>query len=90
MKDLLTLRTRKPTEGVIMDSDEYLAIGCDLRNVKRLDRLVRSAISMEEYTLLCIAEVSIAYMHADDADAVISWSSSLSSGKPTLHITSNV
>lgn len=79
MKDLLTLRTPKATKGVLLDSDEYVAIGCDLRNVKRLDRLVRNVVLVEECTVLCIAEVSIAYMHPDDADAVIAWSSSLSS-----------
>lgn len=79
MKDLLTLRSPRLAKGLLIDSDEYVAIGCDLRNVKRLDRLVRSILPVDDCTVLCIAEVSIAYMHPDDADAVISWSSSLSS-----------
>lgn len=85
MKDLLTLRTPKVSKGVLIDSDEYVAIGCDLRNVKRLDRLIRSVVPVEECLVLCIAEVSIAYMDPDDADAVISWSSTLSSGECGFH-----
>lgn len=79
MKNMLTLRTPKETKGVLLDSDEYVAVGCDLRNVKRLERLVKSVLPIEESAVLCIAEVSIAYMHPDDADAVLSWSSTLSS-----------
>jgi tRNA wybutosine-synthesizing protein 4 len=79
MRDMLTLRTLKETAGLLLNSDEYVAIGCDLRNVKRLDRLVKCVLPVEESTVLCIAEVSIAYMHPDDADAIISWSSTLSS-----------
>ena len=90
MKDLLTLRTPKLTKGVLIDSDEYVAVGCDLRNVKRLDRLIRSVVSIEACTVLCIAEVSLAYMHPDDADAVISWSSTLSSGESTARIRRDV
>jgi tRNA wybutosine-synthesizing protein 4 len=79
MKEMLTLRTFKETNGLLLNSDEYVAIGCDLRNVKRLDRVVKGVLPVEESAVLCIAEVSIAYMHSDDADAVISWSSTLSS-----------
>ena len=81
MKNILTLRTPKLTKGVLIDSEEYVAIGCDLRNIKRLDRLIRSVVPVEECTVLCIAEVSLAYMEPDDADAVIAWSSTLSSGE---------
>jgi tRNA wybutosine-synthesizing protein 4 len=81
MKSVLTLRTPKLTKGVLIDSEEYVAIGCDLRNIKRLDRLIRNVVLVEECTVLCIAEVSIAYMEPDDADAVIAWTSTLSSGE---------
>jgi tRNA wybutosine-synthesizing protein 4 len=79
MKDMLTLRTLNAMKGLLLDSDEYVAVGCDLRNLKRLDRLVRSVLPTDDSSVLCIAEVSIAYMHSDDADAVVSWSSILSS-----------
>lgn len=67
-------------KSILIDSAEYAAIGCDLRNLTRLDRLVKSVIDIDQCLVLCVAEVSIAYMQTDDADAVISWAATLSSG----------
>lgn len=67
-------------KSVLVDSDEYAAIGCDLRNILRLERLLRSIIDVDQCLVLCVAEVSITYMQTDAADALISWSSTLSTG----------
>lgn len=81
MKDLLTLDDLRPTEkGIVFHSDEYTAIGCDLRNTSRLGRLLNSVVPLEECVVLCVAEVSITYMPPDAADALLAWSSKLSSG----------
>lgn len=64
--------------SVLIDSEEYAAIGCDLRNIPRLERLLREVVDIEKCLVLCVAEVSITYMHTDAADALIGWSSTLS------------
>ncbi|EHY52861.1 tRNA methyltransferase ppm2 [Exophiala dermatitidis] len=80
MKELLTLSTESPSEkGVILDSEEYTALGCDLRNLRRLKRLVNAVVDIEDCLVLCIAEVSITYMAPEDSDALIAWTTTLSS-----------
>ena len=81
MRDLLMIEPNSPMAGLILDSKQYVALGCDLRNIQRLDWLVRSVVSVEQCLVLCIAEVSITYMNPDAADAVIRWSANLSPGK---------
>lgn len=65
--------------SILYDSEEYVAIGCDLRNLRRLERLLHEVVDLENCLVLCVAEVSITYMQTDAADALISWSSDLSS-----------
>lgn len=66
--------------SVPIDSEEYTAIGCDLRNLRRLERLLRSVVDIDHCLILCVAEVSITYMDTDAADALMAWSSRLSRG----------
>lgn len=80
MNDLLTDPVRPTEGGVLLDSNEYAALGCDLRNLKRFGRLLNSVADIEHCLVLCIAEVSITYMSVDDSDALISWTSNLSPG----------
>ncbi|EXJ89012.1 hypothetical protein A1O3_02076 [Capronia epimyces CBS 606.96] len=79
--NLLRSVTTNPTatNPILLDSREYAAIGCDLRNLRRLDRLLKSVCEPEQSIVLCIAEDSVAYMPTEAADALIAWSSSLSS-----------
>jgi hypothetical protein len=71
-----------PDRSILLESTQYVAIGCDLRNLPRLKRLLRSVIDHEKCLILCVAEVSVAYMHTEAADALISWTSTLSTGMP--------
>ena len=73
--------TEDPTErdGVLLSSDKYYILGCDLRNPKRVDRLIKSLVDIENSVVLCVAEVSITYMAPEDSDAVLKWTSGLSS-----------
>ncbi|OQV06684.1 hypothetical protein CLAIMM_11224 [Cladophialophora immunda] len=65
--------------AVLVDSEEYAAIGCDMRNLQRLERLLKkSVVSLDECSVLCIAEDSISFMPVSSADALISWCSRLS------------
>ena len=81
MKDLLTFKESNPQgSGVVLDSEQYTLFGCDLRNLRRLEDLMRRVVSVEDCLVLCVAEVSITYMHPDAADELLAWSSSISSG----------
>ncbi|KIY00291.1 uncharacterized protein Z520_03976 [Fonsecaea multimorphosa CBS 102226] len=64
--------------SVLVDSEEYAAIGCDMRNLRTLERLLKSMLNLDECSVLCIAEDSTSFMPVCAADALISWSSRLS------------
>ncbi len=58
------------TSPLLLRSDQYYIMGCDLRHVSRLQEALFEAFSSSA-DFLFIAEVSITYMEAADADAVI-------------------
>lgn len=74
-----------PAEGdVIFRSDRYLQIGCDLRDLERLERTLTSTIDVQTSHILFVAEVSITYMDAEYSDNLIEWASNLPHGRPQL------
>ena len=82
MRDLLSSHANQPlAKGVLLDAEEYAAVGCDLRNLRRLERLLKSVVDIEQCLVLCAAEVSITYMATEDSDALIAWSATLSPGE---------
>ena len=60
---------------ILLHSDQYLQIGCDLRDLGTLDRALASAFDLEKIEILFVAEVSITYMDAHYADNLIEWAS---------------
>lgn len=81
LKDLFTVRPYETQHNnVLFEGDEYAIIGCDLKNLKTLRRAIRTVSDLDNSLVLCVAEVSLAYMATEDADAVLAWSSTLSSG----------
>ena len=71
-----------PSSGpVVLRSENYLAIGCDLRDIKLLNETLQKELDVPQCTFLLIAEVSITYMNIKDADAVIQWAAKLGDGK---------
>ena len=68
-------------EAVLIRSEPYLGVGCDLRNLGKLDKALKNEINTEECLILCTAEVSVTYMDVDAADALIKWASSLPNGQ---------
>ena len=62
-------------------SEHYLAIGCDLKNLKKLDDTLRNEVLPAECSVLCLAEVSLTYMDVQSANAVVEWASKLSDGQ---------
>lgn len=84
MRDLLHSYATDPypsEPAVLIDSEEYSAIGCDLRNLQKLRRLLESVVKLDESIILCVAEDSTSYMHTEAADALVAWTSSLSTGE---------
>lgn len=67
---------------VQLRSKQYTIIGCDLKNLQKLESSLRNDIlpSASECSILCVAEVSLAYMDVKSADAVINFTSKLSHG----------
>ena len=67
--------------AVQIRSKEYIALGCDLKNLTKLDDALRTAVLPSKCSILCIAEVSLTYMDVKSADAVIDFASRLSDGE---------
>jgi len=62
-------------EGVLGAGNPYLAVGCDLRNLKSLKATLQDAVDIEDDSVLVlfVAEVSLAYMEADASQALLEW-----------------
>jgi tRNA wybutosine-synthesizing protein 4 len=71
-----------PTGGdVVLHSDKYVQLGCDLRDLPRLSVALSSVVDIQECLILFVAEVSITYMDLKAADELIKWASTLPNGK---------
>ncbi|KAK8106829.1 tRNA methyltransferase ppm2 [Apiospora kogelbergensis] len=62
---------------LLLTSNEYVQIGCDLRQLKRVEDALSQVITIQECEFIFIAEVSITYMETEAADSVIQWASTL-------------
>lgn len=66
--------------AVLMRSKHYIGVGCDLKNLKKLEEALKMEID-SNYSILCVAEVSLTYMDVQSANALIHWASKLSDGQ---------
>ncbi|KFY21613.1 hypothetical protein V493_07264 [Pseudogymnoascus sp. VKM F-4281 (FW-2241)] len=67
-----------PEDGdVLLRSEQYLQVGCDLRDLTRLEKFFSSEFDLSNSVVFCTAEVSIAYMDVETSDALIKWIGSL-------------
>ncbi|KKK23217.1 hypothetical protein P175DRAFT_0472781 [Aspergillus ochraceoroseus IBT 24754] len=64
--------------GVQIRSPQYIAVGCDLKNLDKLDRVLKTHVLPAECAVLFLAEVSLTYMDVQSANAVVTWASKLS------------
>ncbi|KAI2642007.1 leucine carboxyl methyltransferase [Xylaria nigripes] len=62
---------------VLLKSDGYCQIGCDLRNTTDIKEALSTCLDLSDCIFMFVAEVSITYMETSGADGVISWASSL-------------
>jgi tRNA wybutosine-synthesizing protein 4 len=65
------------TGTVLLKSDQYAQIGCDLRDLKALRVAISEVVDVSTAAFLFVAEVSITYMETEAADALIQWASAL-------------
>lgn len=65
---------------ILLSSDQYLQLGCDLRDLKRLEDTISKVVDIEKCSFLFTAEVSITYMPTESADALIQWANKLPEG----------
>lgn len=80
-----TLRSSEPP--VYLRSGKYMAVGCDLKDLQTLERVLRSEFDACKTCFLFVAEVSVTYMPVNDADALIRWASTLDNGTIDLNTT---
>lgn len=78
-------------DAIQLRSSRYIAVGCDLKNLKKLDDVLRSSILPDNLlgtppdtlpqhcSVLCLAEVSLTYMDVQSANEVVKWAAKLSS-----------
>ncbi|KAG6012098.1 tRNA methyltransferase ppm2, partial [Claviceps lovelessii] len=64
-------------DHVMLRSELYCQIGCDLREVDKLGVLLEELTPLCECPVLFVAEVSITYMDTQFADALIQWASKI-------------
>jgi tRNA wybutosine-synthesizing protein 4 len=72
-------------ESILLLSDQYVQLGCDLRDLEGLGQSLSTAINLDNCTLLFTAEVSITYMTVETSDALIKWVSRLPEGITAKH-----
>ena len=65
---------------LLLRSDQYIQLGCDLRDLARLIRALNQVVDMENCSVLFTAEVSITYMNVEAADTLIEWAATLVDG----------
>lgn len=81
LRDLLPgFRTFLHDGPIVVRSDTYLGIGCDLRDLTLLRKTLLEQLVSVNCLFLFLAEVSITYMKVEAADAVIAWASQFNQG----------
>ncbi|KAI5923835.1 leucine carboxyl methyltransferase [Camillea tinctor] len=62
---------------ILLQADQYVQIGCDLRDLKTLEQAMSTFLDIPNCVFMFVAEVSITYMETEGADGVIKWASAL-------------
>jgi len=83
---LLKTKLRPSEQPVYLRSDGYMALGCDLKDLATLERILRAEFDVPATSVLFVAEVSVTYMPLKDSDALIRWASTLEDGMLALRL----
>ncbi|KAI1499454.1 leucine carboxyl methyltransferase [Biscogniauxia marginata] len=62
---------------ILIQTDQYVQIGCDLRDLNSLEEALSTFLHIPDCIFMFVAEVSITYMETESADAVIRWAGAL-------------
>ena len=81
---LLKTGLRSANSPVQVRSDQYMAIGCDLRDLQLLERTLRAELDITNSSILFVAEVSVTYMPLTDANKLIQWANTFKDCKPAF------
>lgn len=76
---LLKTGLRSADSPVRVRSDQYMAIGCDLRDLSLLEQTLRKELDIPSSSILFVAEVSVTYMPLTDANKLIQWANTFES-----------
>lgn len=68
-------------DPVLLRSERYCQVGCDLRNLDNLHQALESISPLSGCEILFVAEVSITYMETRCADDLVQWANSLCQGE---------
>lgn len=84
LRDVINLKAdasyeSSTNDAVLLSAARYTAVGCDLTDTARLDEVLNS-LDLVDGSVLFVAEVSMTYMDAKDADRVIKWASKFQNG----------
>lgn len=77
---LLRTNMRSSQLPVYVRSERYIAVGCDLRDLPTLERLLRAELDVACSSILFVGEVSLTYMPVPDSDSLIRWASAFDHG----------
>ncbi|KAH7116090.1 hypothetical protein B0J11DRAFT_117254 [Dendryphion nanum] len=72
---LFKTQIRSSEPPIYLKTDKYMAVGCDLRDLETLERVLKN--ELPDHSILFVAEVSITYMPLADSNALIKWASTL-------------
>ena len=86
LNNMLENLTYPIEEDVMLRSDHYMQIGCDLRDITKLQHILSTEFDLENTIVFCTAEVSIAYMDVASADTLIKFIGTLPEGKSALDL----
>ncbi|KAJ4352640.1 tRNA methyltransferase ppm2 [Ascochyta clinopodiicola] len=78
---LLKTRLRSADLPVRVRSSQYMAVGCDLRDLQLLERTLRAELDIPNSSILFVAEVSVTYMPLADANKLIHWANSFDNSR---------
>lgn len=84
LREMLTNVEVREEGSILLASDQYLQLGCDLRDLDGLSRGLASVLEVDNCTVLFTAEVSITYMNAEAANSLIQWAGRLPEGATSL------
>ena len=78
--EVLTTVETRDDGSILLSSDQYLQLGCDLRDLNSVTRALADAINLDDCKVLFIAEDSITYMSTEASDSLIQWASGFHEG----------